>query len=341
MIALFLRKRKDRARFSGTEEKFSWCFCNFVQALFARQVLWENCANGVATLPLQIAIYDPGQILLAHSCTRLAPQESCQTFMILSDLHMHSTYSLDGNNTIADLCEQALRLGLTHIAVTDHVEWPPNSAHQRPDYDRYFAELRQCQARFAPRGLTLLSGLELGNPHEHRADVDALLASYDFDVVIGSLHWLAGQNIHDTRCFNEQDPYEVYTRYFGQLAQIAATVDCHIIAHFDRIFWPGTSRFGPPQIERIETPVREAMRALAEHGRVLELNTRFLTHEPGWNDALLTVLRWYRAEGGQFVAINSDTHRAAELGRHRAIGQALVEAAGCAPYVWQATPTLA
>ena len=120
----------------------------------------------------------------------------------------------------------------------------------------------------------------------------------------------------EVRCFGDQDPYEIYARYFGQLAQIAATVDCDIIAHFDRIFWPGTSRFGPPQLQRIQTPVRDAMRALAEHGRVLELNTRFLTHEPGWNDTLLTVLRWYGEAGGQFVAVNSDTHRAAGIGLH-------------------------
>jgi len=28
---------------------------------------------------------------------------------------MHSTHSLDGNNSIAELCEQAVTLGLTHI----------------------------------------------------------------------------------------------------------------------------------------------------------------------------------------------------------------------------------
>ncbi len=252
--------------------------------------------------------------------------------MILSDLHMHSTYSLDGNNTIAELCEQAIQVGID----PDRRHRPRRMAaareHQRPDFDRYFDEVRTCQARFAPRGLTLLSGLELGNPHEHRAEVDVLLASYNFDVVIGSMHWLAGQNIHYTRCFDGHDVYDVYARYFGEIAQIAATVECDIIAHFDRIFWPGTSRFGPPQIERIETPVRDAMRALAEHGRVLELNTRFLTHEPGWNDTLETVLRWYREAGGRWVAVNSDAHRTAEIGRNRTIAQQLIEAAGCTPY---------
>lgn len=258
--------------------------------------------------------------------------------MITSDLHMHSTYSLDGNNTIAEMCEQALRLGLTEIAITDHVEWLPDGAHQRPDFDRYFAEIEENRVRFAPQGLTLWSGLELGNPHQHRAEVDALLAKYAFDVVIGSMHWLAGQNIHYVRCFDGQDPYDVYTRYFGEIEQIAASVECEIIAHFDRIFWPGVSRFGPPQIDRIETAVRRAMRAIVAHGRILELNTRFLTHTPSWNDALLTVLRWYRDEGGQFVAADSDAHRTAEIGRNLAAAQQLIEAAGCAPYQRQVTP---
>lgn len=261
--------------------------------------------------------------------------------MIHADLHMHSTYSLDGNHTIAELCEQAIALGLTHIAVTDHVEWPPHGQHQRPDFDRYFAELEASRARVAPRGLTLLSGLELGNPHEHIGEVDALLARYDFDIAIGSMHWLAGENIHYTRCFDGRDPYDVYSRYFDAIAQIAATGRCQIIAHFDRIFWPGTTRFGPPQVARIEAPIRRAVRALAEHGCILELNTRFLTHTPSWNDSLLAVLRWYQEEGGRSVAANSDAHRATEIGRNHALAQQLIAAAGCTPYAWQAQPALA
>ncbi|BAM00027.1 MULTISPECIES: histidinol-phosphatase HisJ family protein [Caldilinea] len=253
--------------------------------------------------------------------------------MILTDLHMHSTYSPDGNHTIAELCEQALAIGLTHIAVTDHVEWLPDGSHQRPDFDRYFAELQACQQRYAARGLTLWSGVELGNPHEHLTEVEDLLARYPFDMIIGSLHWLQGQNIHFVHCFDGKQPEEVYTLYFEELAHIAASVDCKVIAHFDRIFWPGTMRFGPPAIERIEQPVRNAMRAIARHGRILELNTRFLTHTPGWNPVLETVLRWYREEGGQLVAINSDAHRASEIGRNREIGEVLVERAGCIPYL--------
>lgn len=254
--------------------------------------------------------------------------------MILNDLHIHSTHSLDGSNSIFEICEQAIALGMTHIAVTDHVEWLPDGAHQRPNFDRYFEEMRTCQRRYAARGLTLLTGLELGNPHEHRAEIDAILSNYAFDVVIGSIHWLNGRNIHYPHVFDGHDQYDLYALYFDAIAQVAASVDCGIVAHFDRIFWPGSTRFGPPELNRIEAAVRRAMHAVVEHGCVLELNTRFLTHTPNWNNSLLQVLRWYREEGGRFVAVNSDAHRVTEIGRNRHIGEELVVAAGCAPYAW-------
>lgn len=253
------------------------------------------------------------------------------------DYHMHSNHSPDARGTPAALCRQALAIGLTEIAITDHVEWEPNGRRLRPDYDRYFADLDACRAEFGPRGLTVLSGLELGNPHEHRGEVEDLLGRYPFDVVIASVHWLDGENIHDTRCFVGRDPYDVYARYFDIMAEMATTVDVHVIAHFDRIFWPGTTVHGALDMGRLERPLRAALSALAENGRVLELNTRFVAAQPGWNDSLVTVLRWYQEEGGTQVAVNSDAHRVSEVGRDFAIARQLVAEAGYTA-VWQSKP---
>jgi histidinol-phosphatase (PHP family) len=250
------------------------------------------------------------------------------------DYHMHSNHSPDARGTPAELCRQALAIGLTEIAITDHVEWEPNGRHLRPDYGRYFAELDACRDEFSPRGLTVLSGVELGNPHEHRGEVEELLGRYPFDVVIASLHWLDGENVHDTRCFVGRDPYDVYARYFGAMAEMAATVDAHLIAHFDRIFWPGTTLHGALNMGRLAVPLRTALSAIEENGRVLELNTRFVAAQPGWNDSLVTVLCWYREEGGTRVAINSDAHTAAEIGRDFDVGKQLLAEAGHMS-VWQ------
>jgi histidinol-phosphatase (PHP family) len=247
---------------------------------------------------------------------------------VRTDYHMHSNYSLDGHYSVAEICQQAVTLGLQEIAVTDHVEWEPNGRHTRPDFERYFADLEECRRRYGGTGLRLYSGLELGNPHENLEETRRLLDAYAFDVVIASLHWLNGHNIHHTSCFAGRDQYDVYTEYFIGLGQMAATVDCRLIAHFDRIFWPGTQLFGPPDPWRIELPIRNALQKIVGHQRVLELNTRFVTHDPSWNDVLVTILEWYHKEGGCCVAINSDAHHLNQMARNVPQAIDIVQAAG-------------
>ena len=248
--------------------------------------------------------------------------------MIHTDYHIHSTHSPDGHNTPAEICRQALSQGMTEIAITDHMEWAPGGRHMQPDFERYFADLEACRAEFGPAGLTLLSGVELGNPHEYRAEADALLAAHSFDVVIGSVHWLDGYNIHDTVCFNGRDPYAVYADYFASMAALVREADFHMVAHFDRIFQAGARRYGPPLPERLEPAVRPVLDAMVDRGRVLELNGRFLTRDPGWNDTLVAVMGWFREAGGAGVAINSDAHRVSEIGRNWEVGLALLAEAG-------------
>ncbi|MBK8050016.1 MAG: PHP domain-containing protein [Anaerolineales bacterium] len=247
---------------------------------------------------------------------------------IRTDFHMHSTFSPDGHDTIHQLCRYALEHELTTIAVTDHVEWQPDGRQYAPDFPRYFESLLRCREEFGPQGLRILSGLELGNPHHHMPEVQAVLDAYEFDVVIASLHWLDGENIHNTRIFADRDPYAVYSRYFADLGRMASVAPGNLIAHFDRIFWPGTQVHGALDTARLEPIVRPALEQIAARNWVLELNTRFLAHTPGWNDILQAVLLWFNEAGGAGVAVDSDAHRCKEIGRHRDVGAVLVRAAG-------------
>jgi histidinol-phosphatase (PHP family) len=249
---------------------------------------------------------------------------------ILADYHMHSTFSPDGNEPPEALCRQALALGLRTIAITEHAEWhstfPPGLAAGADDY---FRAIERCRAEFAPQGLTVLAGVELGNPHEHPAEAAALLAAYPFDLVLASVHWLDGLNIHEAPCFAGRLPTEVYADYFAALGQMAATVDFDVVAHFDRILLRGTALGGPFDPLPFETPIRQVLANLARRGIALEINARCLALTPGWNETLVTILGWFReAGGGQSVVFGSDAHRSQDIGRHREIAQRLLGAAG-------------
>ena len=106
------------------------------------------------------------------------------------------------------------------------------------------------------------------------------------------------------------------------------SVPLDVVAHFDRIFWPGSIAAGWLDIWQLEIIVRETLAALVRNEVALELNTRFLTHTPGWNSAIATVLRWFREAGGRYVLVNSDAHSTIEIGRHLAVAQGLLRAAG-------------
>src|SRR5438445_12394231 len=82
----------------------------------------------------------------------------------LMDYHVHTDNSFDCKTPMAEMCQQALKQGITEIAFTDHF----NNHMLDIDVgyynaDRYFAELELCRSRFP--NLTIGAGVEIGEPH--------------------------------------------------------------------------------------------------------------------------------------------------------------------------------
>jgi histidinol-phosphatase (PHP family) len=254
---------------------------------------------------------------------------------------MHSTFSIDGQDTIEALCRRALDLGFKAIAITEHAEWHPRWHAGAWDVAGYFAEVARRQREFAPRGLHVYSGVELGNPHEFSREAAELVAAHPFEVRIASVHWLHGQNIHDSACFAGRDPLDVYADYFSSLGQMAADFsDIDIIAHFDRIFWRGAMVGAPFRPSALEGVIRDALATIAWRGLALELNTRFLNLNPGWQPAIVTTLKWFREEGGRRVVVNSDAHSVAQMGRNLDVAHEILDEVGLEPAVLLPEPAL-
>jgi len=245
-----------------------------------------------------------------------------------TDYHTHTNFSGDGRSSMTDMCQRALSLGLTEIAFTEHAEWHPGWQIALTNFDAYCVELSQCRAKFEPQGLTIHSGVELGNPHEFEYPVHALLNRHPFDVVIGSMHWLGQENIHNRSCFGKRWVNDVYTDYFLQMGEMAASFELDFVAHFDRIFWAGGMVGGKVELDWLETVIRDTFAIIAERGQGLELNTRFLSNRAEWDDNLATMLSWFHEEGGQHVVVNTDAHSASQLGQKSSRGVALLHSAG-------------
>ena len=261
-------------------------------------------------------------------------------WVLPADNHVHSQWSYDtfGRTSMVAVCERALELGVPAVAFTEHLDfnaYGPGDAiattgikpgwwdAMRPlDVTGYLASIEECRHRFP--SLRILSGVEAGEPHLFAGSVDAVLAAGSFDRVLGSLHALAweGRQVNSSSLFRILEPAEVMRRY---LAEVVTLVEgsgvFEILAHLDypRRHWPAGA--GPYAESDFEQEYRAVLRALASSGRVLEVNT----FSPL---ASVTLLRWWREEGGTAVSFGSDAHVASRVGDKFRRAAEIAEAAG-------------
>lgn len=242
---------------------------------------------------------------------------------LTTDLHMHSIYSPDGHHSPDAMFARGLELGLEAMAITEHAEWHKGD-QGFPRVEAYFSAMQAGRKKFLPLGMTVYTGVELGNPHNYTPQAQDLLDEFPFDIVIGSVHWLYGVNIHDAVVFQGRDLNTVYTDYFNEARRLCEEFPIDILAHFDRILWRATLLGLPFRPTEIETPIRTMLATVVRCGVALELNTRHLAMSPAWLDSLSTILSWYREEGGAGMVVNSDAHRTDQVTLNFALAEKLL-----------------
>jgi histidinol-phosphatase (PHP family) len=260
-----------------------------------------------------------------------------------ADNHVHSQWSFDtgGQASMARACERALAIGVPALAFTEHLEftdWGADDAiaeerlelgwwHRiRPiDVAGYQASIAECRERYP--ALRILSGVEAGEPHLFAGSVGAVLAAGEYDRVLGSLHAIAheGRLVAVDALFDTHPAPVVMHRYFTELVRMVKDSDAfEVLAHIDypRRYWPyGAQPFDEADYEE---EYRAVLRALAGSGRVLEINTKGTL-------ASVTLLEWWREEGGGAVSFGSDAHVPWRVGDQFDLAVDVVEAAGFRP----------
>ncbi|WP_091177377.1 PHP domain-containing protein [Microlunatus flavus] len=264
--------------------------------------------------------------------------------MLPLDGHVHSEWSWDAfAGDMEATCARAVELGLPAVAFTEHVDhtrWLVSEGaldpRARGDHkgdtfvpgplavESYLGTVERCRDRFP--GLTVLSGVELGEPHWHAEAVARVLAAGPLDRVLGSLHSLpeGAYAAEPPELYRRRDAAEVVRSYLAELAvMVAQTETFEVLAHLDYPLrhWPTAA--GPFEVGAFEDAFRHALRTLAGTGRVLEVNTK--------GPMLPELVGWWREEGGRVVTFGSDAHEPAALGHRLGEAVAMVESFGFRP----------
>src|SRR6202049_391966 len=84
-------------------------------------------------------------------------------------------------------CQRALEIGLPAIAFTEHADFVTIHKEQHSvDIDGYIDAIERCRAQF--KGLRIVSGVELGEPHWFPEETATVLSGGRLERVLGSIH---------------------------------------------------------------------------------------------------------------------------------------------------------
>jgi histidinol-phosphatase (PHP family) len=269
-----------------------------------------------------------------------------------ADAHVHSEWSWDYGSDPASLgsmdriCERAVRIGLTAVVFTEHLDFADDwrvgdgdiGEHAQkyvdttgrvrlPPFDTegYLAAIDRCRHDYPE--LRILTGVEFGQPHLWDARAAALLSSGVIDRVNGSLHMLSfegGDRTEPTTLYRSRPADEVRQAYLEEILRMVAGSDSFVVfTHIDYAVrsWP-VAVAGPFDPRRFEEGFRAAMRAIADSGRALEMNTRRLWP---W------IPQWWSQEGGRAVSFGSDSHGPDQLAANFPEAMAMIESFGFRP----------
>lgn len=239
---------------------------------------------------------------------------------VLFNIHTHTEHSHDSQAKIDDLCEQALKEGLSGFAVTDHCDcaW-----YYKPEaYTSLLDSWDDCQRAktlYNDR-LILACGVEIGEAISYPDFAHKVKDARPWDVVLGSVHavrvkgWDAPFSILDFSGCGDAFIRDYLRQYFDDLYEMAATEDYDVLCHLTVPLRYICGKYGKRvELEAYYPRIEEILRVAVERDKTFEINTsgctpgkpRFIPDE--------AILDKYLSMGGRNLTVGSDAHAAERL----------------------------
>ena len=236
----------------------------------------------------------------------------------LPDYHVHTYRCGHAGGKTRDFVLRAIDLGLAEIGLTDHIplyflppsERDPKLAMKEEDFDGYLAEVRELKEEFRGR-IAVRLGLEADYREGYEEELSRWLARADWDLVLGSVHWVAGGWIDAPGCsarFEKEGTDFLYDEYYRLLAKAARSGFFDLLTHFDL-----PKKFGNRPERPREAAEREAIAAAKEGGCAVEISSAGLRKPVGEPYPEGRLLRQIAAAEIP-VTFSSDSHAPAEVG---------------------------
>lgn len=252
--------------------------------------------------------------------------------MTITDYHTHTFRCGHAVGTMREYVEAALRNGITDIGLTDHLwlyfalvgDRDPRWAMAENQFDAHYAEMLEVRDEYRGR-IDVRVSVEADYIAGHEDELRAILSRYDFDYVLGSVHFMDGWLIDDpdqAHRYREERVAEIYRRYFANIQRAIRLGAFDVLAHFDL-----PKKFGFLPEEDLTAVVAETLDLAKEAGVAIEVSTGGLRKPVAEIYPAPAILREMKKRGIPIV-LSSDAHAPEEVGAGYAESLALVRDVG-------------
>jgi histidinol-phosphatase (PHP family) len=255
----------------------------------------------------------------------------------LVDYHVHTARCGHATGAIERYVERAIEAGLTELGFSDHLflYWLP--ADQRDpelsmaewEHDFYIQDVERCRERYAS-DISIRLSTEADYIPGHEQKLASVLGRYDWDYVIGSVHFIDGWGFDDSRQVSRFDQWQMdalYARYFDLVGASSETGLFDTIGHSDLV-----KKFGHRPVADQSAAYATLAERLSQAGVCIEINTGGLRKPVAEMYPHPDLLRAYRTAGVP-VTFGSDAHAPSEVAADLASACALMREAGYAEFI--------
>lgn len=236
------------------------------------------------------------------------------------DYHLHSRISFDSNEDPVDMVKAAEKMGLREICFTDHYDFNDEFQDMRDiflmeDYKREYLPLHSDKVK-------IRRGVEAGLTHLNKSEIDALANSFNFDFIIGSVHYAGGYDPYYEEFWTRNGIDTAFEKYLLQSLRCVKEHDnFDVLGHINYVCKSVHSPTKKPLYYSDYADIcDEIMKTVAEKGIGMEINTSGVDRVGEFLPSLDYIKR-FRELGGEIITVGSDAHDSSRVGQY--IGGAL------------------
>ncbi len=248
------------------------------------------------------------------------------------DYHMHTPLCGHAVGAPKEYAQHARAIGLEEIGFSDHA---PLVSHDDPKITMnikqlpiYHKMIEEVRSQFAPLRIKIAMEADFIPGFEDKTK--AILQSYPYDYIIGSVHFINRWGFDDPaerERWQQKDINQVYHDYYDLLRKSAESGLFDIMGHVDLV-----KKFGHRATEDLTGEIEKTAKVFKKSGVAVEINTSGLRKPVKEMYPAPECLKIY-CQAGVPLTFGSDAHDPLDVGKDFDKAVALAKAVGYKEYL--------